>query len=77
MMVRRAQHCPTLQRQYFAFWGLATQERQVDKVAVPARCTLQRSLPRVAPVTEVLCLPRNPGDSSGAILPIDGYNAGS
>jgi hypothetical protein len=60
MMVRRAQRCPTLQRQYIAFWGLATQEWQVDKVAVPARCTLQRSLPQIAPVTEVLRLPRNP-----------------
>jgi len=50
-----------LRRQYLAFWGLGAQERQVDSVADPARsCTLQMSLPQIAPVTAILCLPRKP-----------------
>jgi hypothetical protein len=62
-----------LRRQYLAFWGLAAQERQVDTVAVPARsCTLQMSLPQIAPVDSNVVSTPHTGDPSGAILTIDG-----
>lgn len=75
-MVRKAHGCADLRR-HTLLWVLPAQERQVDRVAVPAgSCTSEVAATDCPGDRNAVSAP-HPGDASGAILTIDGYDAGN